>query len=153
MNFAILLFLAITTPNFADANPISERNGISMSDTPPNFECPENLEAGQITELIDQCLAALKAQIEEVVEEPDFVKEKSPQNAARICPIIQEFHECFRNIIVESCGRDQATPIAKELFRKMEFSNIADRNVPACKQLEDYIERGGAEITDSSELE
>ncbi|KAI1716849.1 hypothetical protein Ddc_10222 [Ditylenchus destructor] len=151
MNFAILFFLTITTANFADANPVSERNDIPMSDASSIPECLENNEEGE--ELAEQCFAAFKTKIEKLVEEPDFVKGESPQNSARVCPMIQEFYECLHNIVIESCGRDEATLIAKKIFRKMEFSNGSDRNVPACKQLEDYIESGGAETTDSSGLQ
>ncbi|KAI1709488.1 hypothetical protein DdX_11275 [Ditylenchus destructor] len=150
MNFAILLFLAITTPNFADANPISETNDLTMSDTPANLECLENNEAGE--ELAKQCFAGFISRIEKLAEEPDFVKGKSPQKSARVCPVVQELYECIHNIIVESCGRDEATHIAKEIFREMDFSKVADNSVPECKQLEDYIESGGAETTDSSVL-
>ncbi|KAI1716848.1 hypothetical protein Ddc_10221 [Ditylenchus destructor] len=144
MNFAILLFLTITTANFADANPISKRHDISMS------ECLENNEAGD--ELVEQCSAAFKTKIDKLVEESDFVKGRGPKNAARNCAIIQEFYECLYKIIVDSCGRNQVTPIAKEIFRKIEL-NDEDKSVPACKQLEHYIESGGAETTDSNRAE
>ncbi|KAI1712049.1 hypothetical protein Ddc_12640 [Ditylenchus destructor] len=110
----------------------------------------EGCDAGE--KLVEQCYADFLSNVADLLRNPKVLRNRKAASA-KICSLTQGAFECIRGIIVESCGEDEATPIAKEIFRQANVSDklqSTDKSVAECKQLDAYVESGGARTSDGT---
>ncbi|KAI1704972.1 hypothetical protein DdX_13902 [Ditylenchus destructor] len=153
MNLVILFFLAFGMATFAVGNPIfnpmSIQSKISKREALP--ECLSGDAAHE--QVVEHCLADFLSNAADMLRDPNVMRDRKA-SSAKICSLTQGAFECIRKIIVENCGEEEATPIAKEIFQQADVSEkleFTDKSVAECKQLDEYVESGGAGVNTGTE--